>query len=81
MPQRIQRRRTKGWRLPPNSRYVGRPTKWGNPFIGDRTIIVPAYREWLLAQIEGRTCRTASLSGLSAPPASLTAAGLTAADR
>ena len=33
MPVRIQRRRTKGWRMPPNTVYVGRPTKWGNPFI------------------------------------------------
>ena len=39
MPQRIQRKRTKGWRTPLCScgcgkpaRYVGRPTKWGNPF-------------------------------------------------
>lgn len=31
-PQRIQRKRTKGWRMPPNTVYVGRPTKWGNPF-------------------------------------------------
>lgn len=33
MPKRIQRKRTKGWRMPPNTVYVGRPTKWGNPFI------------------------------------------------
>ena len=32
MPKRIQRQRTKGYRLPPNAVYVGRPTKWGNPF-------------------------------------------------
>lgn len=32
MPQRIQRKRTKGWKMPPNTAYVGRPTKWGNPF-------------------------------------------------
>jgi hypothetical protein len=31
-PQRIQRKRTKGWKMPPNTVYVGRPTKWGNPF-------------------------------------------------
>jgi hypothetical protein len=31
-PQRIQRRRTKGWRMPEGAVYVGRPTKWGNPF-------------------------------------------------
>jgi len=31
MPRRIQRRRTKGWRMPPGAVYVGRPTVWGNP--------------------------------------------------
>lgn len=30
MPQRIQRKRTKGWKMPPNTVYVGRPTVWGN---------------------------------------------------
>ena len=32
MPKRIQRSRAKGWRMPPNTVYVGRPTIWGNPF-------------------------------------------------
>jgi hypothetical protein len=31
-PQRIQRRRTRGWRMPEGAVYVGRPTKFGNPF-------------------------------------------------
>lgn len=31
-PVRIQRQRTKGWRMPPDTVYVGRPTRWGNPF-------------------------------------------------
>ena len=30
--KRIQRKRTKGWRMPPNTVYVGRPSKWGNPY-------------------------------------------------
>lgn len=30
--KRIQRKRTKGWKMPENSKYIGRPTKWGNPF-------------------------------------------------
>ncbi len=30
--KRIQRKRTKGWKMPENTVYVGRPTKWGNPF-------------------------------------------------
>ena len=32
MPKRIQRKRTKGWKMPSGAVYVGRPTKWGNPF-------------------------------------------------
>lgn len=31
-PQRIQLRRTKGWRKPPGAVVVSRPSKWGNPF-------------------------------------------------
>lgn len=30
MPQRIQRKRTKGWRMPPNTISVTRPGPWGN---------------------------------------------------
>lgn len=32
-PVRIQLRRTKGWRMPPNTVKVDRTTKWGNPFV------------------------------------------------
>ena len=31
-PIRIQRKRTKGWRMPPNTVSVGRPSPWGNPY-------------------------------------------------
>jgi hypothetical protein len=31
VPVRIQRKRTKGWRMPPNTIYVGRPSPMGNP--------------------------------------------------
>ena len=31
-PRRIQRKRTKGWRMPANTVYVGRPTIWGNRY-------------------------------------------------
>jgi hypothetical protein len=30
--QRIQRKRSKGWRVPEGAVYVGRPTIFGNPF-------------------------------------------------
>lgn len=31
-PHRVQLRRTKGWRKPPDTVVVARPSKWGNPF-------------------------------------------------
>lgn len=31
-PQRIQRKRSKGWKMPENTVYVGRPTDWVNMF-------------------------------------------------
>ncbi len=35
-PIRIQRKRTRGWKMPLNTVYVGRPTRWGNPWrVGD----------------------------------------------
>ena len=60
-PKRIQRKRTKGWRMPSNAVYVGRPTKWGNPYflahtgaglIGrgmNRQECVEAFRRYILA--------------------------------
>ena len=33
IPQRIQRKRSKGWRMPDNTVNVTRSGKWGNPFI------------------------------------------------
>jgi hypothetical protein len=36
--RRIQRQRTKGWRMPAGAVYVGRPSPWGNPFLSERAI-------------------------------------------
>lgn len=33
MPQRIQLKRSKGWKMPANTVKVDRTTKWGNPFV------------------------------------------------
>lgn len=60
-PIRIQRRRTKGWKMPPNTVSVCRPGKWGNPFrvapaFESEEVKFPAvtaesavelYREWI----------------------------------
>jgi uncharacterized protein DUF4326 len=62
-PERIQRRRTKGWRKPEGAVVVSRPSKWGNPFrIGepslwanhapmDRQQAVEAYR-YMIASVD-----------------------------
>lgn len=40
--------------LPDNAVYIGRPSKWGNPFIigqdGTREEVVEKYREWIEEQ-------------------------------
>lgn len=33
-PVRVQRKRTRGWRMPENTVYVGRPGRFGNPYQG-----------------------------------------------
>ncbi len=44
MPVRIQRKRTKGWRMPEGAMYVGRPSVFGNQYIiGDGDYLHP---EW-----------------------------------
>lgn len=52
--KRIQRKRTKGWRMPPNTVYVGRGSKWGNPFKlgvdGTREQCLKKYAGWLMSQ-------------------------------
>jgi hypothetical protein len=49
-PIRIQQKRTKGWRKPPNTVCVSRPSKWGNPFKVEehgRAKAIAMYRTWL----------------------------------
>lgn len=63
-PKRIQRKRTRGWKMPEGAVYVGRPTKWGNRWTPDKywdagysgseevalKHCVDAYRAWLLGE-------------------------------
>lgn len=49
-PIRIQRKRTKGWRLPPNTVCITRPSHWGNPWNVEafgRAQAVALYRTWI----------------------------------
>jgi hypothetical protein len=59
-PKRIQRRRSKGWRMPAGTICVTRPGKWGNPWtVGGAAasglfrpeccaqVVVDEFRAWL----------------------------------
>ena len=53
MPERIQRKRAKGWRMPANTVKVDRTTLFGNPFSikdygHDRAVAL--HRAWLTGQ-------------------------------
>lgn len=63
-PVRIQRKRTKGWKMPPNAVYVGRPTKWGNPF----NVTAQQSRETALARYRFYLSRGISNSLHGFPP-------------
>ena len=51
MPKRLQQKRTKGRRKPPNSVVISRPSKWGNPFKidaeHDRAAVAAMFRAWI----------------------------------
>ena len=56
MPKRIQRKRTKGWKMPPGAVYVGRPTIWGNPWSVEkygRDEAVRMYRDEIMHDLPG----------------------------
>ena len=72
-PTRIQLKRTKGWRMPPDTVKVDRSTRWGNPFshaaleadgqCGCRTCQVASFERSL--SDEGREAIRRELSGKS----------------
>jgi hypothetical protein len=69
-PVRVQQRRIKGWRMPPNTRSVARPGKFGNYVVtveeaGSNAAAVESYREWALApeQAEFRAMARRELRG------------------
>ena len=63
MLKRIQRKRTRGWRMPKGAIYCGRPTRWGNPWrvgnsgaIGERSTVeecLALYRQWIKYSLLG----------------------------
>lgn len=63
-PRRIQRRRTKGWRMPEGAIYVGRGSKWGNPFRAGGFVYLsgPKAGQTMTAADAVQSFRTAAMS-------------------
>ncbi len=54
-PRRLQRSRKKGARSPAGAVYVGRPSKWGNPFVvGPRLAAAEAVARYRAALHAGK---------------------------
>lgn len=58
-PVRIQRKRIKGWKMPANTVYVGRPSQWGNPFPiipgNDAAASVRDFRTYVMGRLSNGT--------------------------
>ncbi len=73
MPERIQLRRSRGWRKPPGAVVVARPSRWGNPFpvgqrvdgvlIRDRAHSVACYRQLMARSPDRCAAARAELAG------------------
>jgi hypothetical protein len=67
-PRRLQRSRRKGWRMPPDAIYVGRPGRHGNPFRAVRgyspATVLSMFRRWLASDSERARALFASLAEL-----------------
>lgn len=67
MAKRIQRSRSRGWRMPPGTRYVGRPGKFGNPYqLNDHSPqeAVELYRQYVLGTPDLLAAVRSELRGL-----------------
>ena len=55
MPERIQLKRNRGWKMPPNAVKVDRTTRWGNPFkiaeFGSVAEAVARHGRWMRGEI------------------------------
>lgn len=46
LPVRVQRKRSKGWKMPDNTVYVGRGSRFGNPFRLSEDGFIENYTRW-----------------------------------
>lgn len=60
-PKRIQRKRTKGWRMPEGAVYVGRGSRWGNPFRWESPSTIAAFERSEIAYVHVVESRAAAV--------------------
>lgn len=46
LPKRIQRKRTKGWKMPENTVIVDRTSRWGNPYVIGEPVSRSQVKKW-----------------------------------
>ena len=72
-PQRVQLKRSAGWKMPANTLKVDRTTRWGNPFTiadcGSAAIAVAQHGRWMRGEI-------VAPGGVEPPPAEAIRAAL-----
>lgn len=61
IPARVQLRRVAGWRKPPNTVVVSRPTRWGNPFVAGATTRADWHRPFAGIHVRDRAHAVALL--------------------
>lgn len=64
--KRVQRKRVKGWKMPANTVYVGRPSKWRNPYYDNYVATnwhLVLYERWLREKLEKNPHFLDSLKG------------------
>jgi hypothetical protein len=58
----------KGGRVPADAVYIGRPSKWGNPYMigpdGTREQVIEAYKGWLTRQYAAGALTVADFASL-----------------
>jgi hypothetical protein len=65
-PHRVQLRRSRGWKMPPNTVSVARPGKWGNPYHVEeygRQQAIAQYRAYVEEKLRRGELDIAELSG------------------
>ena len=67
MPRVLNKLNKRKGHIPPEAVYVGRPSKWGNPFVvdrdGNREEVIARYADWLDGMVHNNLLNLDELQG------------------